>query len=210
MESISGRTAQVGVLAYLLGGGFAVFKSLDDWVGLRRHPLEQWALDAAHRDGGSTAAAAAPAAPPVVAARRRGTPRTPVPAAVAAAPAAAAPSPLQPPPLGGPQPSVLATALRYGSMEGWRASKMAMAGIFVAHSVALGRHGRFDPRAFTPLEVPAALAAGVGAAAYAYLDHLPPAGRAARALALALGVGALDAVRLTRAGGGGGRGGDDD
>lgn len=204
MESVSGRTAQVGALAYVLGGGFALFKSIDDWLGLRRHPLQQWILDE-QREGKPVPTGSAQQAAPVEAQLRRAASAQ----RQAARPVALSPSPAQVAGASVPLPNAWLTAMRYGNFEGWRSSKVAMAGIFVAHSVALGRHGRYDPRTHAPLEVPVAVAAGTAAASYAYLDYLPAAPRASKALMIGLALGGLDGLRLMMAaqrhsGGGGG------
>jgi hypothetical protein len=159
MEGVSARTFQVGALAYALGGGFSLMKAAEDWVLLRRHPNEQYALT-------GDAAPAAGAAP-------RG---------------------------------VAAAALRFAGHEAWRSARVAMAGIFTVHAVALARYGRNDARAQNAVEVPEAVASGAGVAALVYLDYHAPVTRALQAGKVAAAAGALAAARqwYLRARGGGG------
>ena len=152
MELVTGRTVQVGVLAYVLGGGFALMKSIDDYVFIRRHPNEQYEnLELINEK--STKKLVRPT-------------------------------------------NVTMAALNYSGHEAWRSAKIAMAGMFIAQSVAFARHGRYDRRTQNILDVPLALAAGVASSSLIYLGHVPWRQRLQKSLTYGLAAGCLDAARL--------------
>lgn len=65
MDNVVGRTLQSGLSAYLLCGGFSLFKCADDWLFQGQHPLEQLPSEgASHSAGAGSAAGSASSARP--------------------------------------------------------------------------------------------------------------------------------------------------
>lgn len=184
MEEVNARTAQVGLLAYALGGGFGLFKALDDYVFLKRHPLEQYELNSDVETK-----------PPL---RRQAEPRpshhppklfTHKQLATAAE---AAQQVIEPAPRG----HAVREAFRFAGHEAWRSAKLAMAFVAITQSVALARHGRYGKRFHNFVDDPIATVAGGSAAAMVYLDHAPLSLRWQKSLVFGSSIGLLNGLRM--------------
>jgi hypothetical protein len=181
MELVVAKTVLLGAGGFFFGGGFALFKALDDW----------------RRTGALPSVEALPPRPPPA-------PPAPAPATRAAwLRAALFDAPPPPPPARAWQRAfaVRAPALALAVAEGARTGRVLALGTAVAGGVGLWRHGaqRYDLVLDVRRDATGA-AVGVAAGTYAALAHGPP--RAARAgAAAAAALAFYGAARLAAWGG---------
>lgn len=191
MDLVSGKTALMGGIGFLLGGGFSLWRSADVLLRTGALPADVDELLRVRKGTGATVTAVASG----------GAPEGPLPPALEAV-AAAPPATPRAVILGAHRatlPSMLAAALRMAAVDGLRAGKMAGAGALVAGSLGLARHGRYSDKLYALRRDPVAAGGGAAAAVAMFADDAAPRHRIVAAACAGAAVAAAVHMLAMRA-----------